>query len=60
LAWAAQASQYLEENVGALAVKLTSDDLRRINEAFPYGTASDPRYPEHMMSSVSGKTKSDY
>jgi aryl-alcohol dehydrogenase-like predicted oxidoreductase len=46
--------KYLEENVGALTVKLTSDDLRRINEAFAYGAASGQRYPEHMMSRVNG------
>jgi len=45
-------SQYLEENLGALNVSLTRDDLRRIDELFPYGAASGMRYPEHMMAIV--------
>lgn len=43
---------YLEQNVAALEVELTQDDLRRINEAFPSGAANGPRYPEHMMTLV--------
>ena len=46
--------KYLEENVGALNVQLTGDDLRRIDEAFPSGTAWGLRYPEHMMNRVNG------
>ena len=41
--------KYLEENVGALNVKLTPEDLARIDEVAPHGAASGPRYPEHMM-----------
>ena len=41
--------KYLEENVGALEVKLTSEDLLRLNEVFPHGAAAGERYPEHMM-----------
>ena len=41
--------QYLEENVAALDVKLTGDDLQRINEVIPPGAAAGMRYPEHMM-----------
>jgi aryl-alcohol dehydrogenase-like predicted oxidoreductase len=41
--------KYLEENAGALSVKLTADDLRRINEVAPKGAASGQRYPETMM-----------
>jgi aryl-alcohol dehydrogenase-like predicted oxidoreductase len=41
--------KYLEENAGALKVKLTSEDLRRINEVAPKGVASGERYPETMM-----------
>jgi aryl-alcohol dehydrogenase-like predicted oxidoreductase len=44
--------KYLEENVNALKVKLTSDDLRRIDEAFPQGLAAGSRYPESFMSTV--------
>src|SRR6516225_8165924 len=43
---------YLEENVAALDLKLTAEDLRRIEEIFPQGAASGQRYPEHMMAIV--------
>jgi aryl-alcohol dehydrogenase-like predicted oxidoreductase len=41
--------KYLEENVGALKVKLDAEDLRRLEEVFPHGAAAGTRYPEHMM-----------
>lgn len=41
--------KYLEENVGALNVNLTREDLRRIDEVFPAGAAAGQRYPEEMM-----------
>lgn len=44
--------KYLEENVAALDVELTPDDLRRINEGIPQGAAAGARYPEHMMKAV--------
>jgi len=44
--------KYLEENVGALNVELTGEDLRRLEEVFPSGAASGQRYPEHMMDLV--------
>lgn len=40
---------YLEDNVGAINVKLTSEDLRRLEEVFPHGAAAGTRYPEQMM-----------
>jgi aryl-alcohol dehydrogenase-like predicted oxidoreductase len=40
----------LEENVGALEVTLTEEDLRRIDEAMPQ--AAGPRYPEEMMRTI--------
>jgi len=43
---------YLEENVAALDLKLTPQDLRRLEEIFPQGAASGQRYPEHMMALV--------
>jgi aryl-alcohol dehydrogenase-like predicted oxidoreductase len=46
--------KYLEENVGALAVKLSPEDLGRINEAFPPESAAGERYPEHIMALVNG------
>jgi aryl-alcohol dehydrogenase-like predicted oxidoreductase len=36
----------VEENVGALAITLTPDDLKRINEAAPKGAASGARYED--------------
>jgi aryl-alcohol dehydrogenase-like predicted oxidoreductase len=44
--------KYLEENVGALEIDLTIEDLRRLNEVFPSGAAAGMRYPEHMMNLV--------
>ncbi len=44
--------KYLEENMKAVDITLTRGDLRRIDEAFPRGTAAGPRYPEHMMKAV--------
>jgi aryl-alcohol dehydrogenase-like predicted oxidoreductase len=44
--------KYLEENAAALDVKLTADDLRRIDEVAPKGSAAGARYPETMMSLV--------
>lgn len=44
--------KYLEENLGALDVVLSKDELRRIEEAFPHGAASGPRYPEQAMAAL--------
>jgi aryl-alcohol dehydrogenase-like predicted oxidoreductase len=38
----------LEENIGALAVKLTADDLREIDGAASNITVEGNRYPEHL------------
>src|SRR5512132_317785 len=38
----------LEENIGAVAVELTSDDLREINNAASEITVQGARYPEDM------------
>jgi aryl-alcohol dehydrogenase-like predicted oxidoreductase len=46
--------EYLEENVGALNVDLSANDLRRIEEVAPKGVASGQRYPEAMMNLVNG------
>lgn len=43
---------YLEENIGALEIQLTEDELARINEAAPFGIAAGSRYPEAGMKSV--------
>jgi len=44
--------KYLEENVGAIDIKLTALDLRRMDEGFPQGVAAGLRYPEAMMKAV--------
>jgi aryl-alcohol dehydrogenase-like predicted oxidoreductase len=42
----------LEENVNALKVKLTPEDVRRIAEAVPAGAAAGTRYPEAQLKAV--------
>ncbi len=42
----------LLENIGALAVDLTDDDLAQISDAIPAGAAAGLRYPEAQMKSV--------
>ena len=44
--------KYLEENVGALDVQLTADELRHLDELLPLGAAVGQRYPEAMMAAV--------
>ena len=46
--------RYLEENVAALDIKLTVDDVRRIEEVAPKGAFSGERYPN--MAYVRGIT----
>jgi aryl-alcohol dehydrogenase-like predicted oxidoreductase len=46
--------KYLEENVGAIKIQLTAEDLRRIDEVFPRDATAGARYPEHMMQLVNG------
>jgi aryl-alcohol dehydrogenase-like predicted oxidoreductase len=43
---------YLEENVGALNVKLTAEELNQINEALPKGITAGLRYPEQAMKAL--------
>jgi aryl-alcohol dehydrogenase-like predicted oxidoreductase len=42
----------LQENLGALRVKLTGEDVRRIAEAVPVGAAGGGRYPEAQLKTV--------
>src|SRR3954447_7666033 len=44
--------RYLDENIGALEVKLTDEDVRRLDEILPPGAAAGPRYPEQAMAAV--------
>jgi aryl-alcohol dehydrogenase-like predicted oxidoreductase len=45
--------KYLQENVGALDVDLTSNDLGRIDEITPKDAFAGSRYPEAMMKLLS-------
>jgi aryl-alcohol dehydrogenase-like predicted oxidoreductase len=45
-------SKYLEENVGALKVTLTDDDLDRIDHVIPIGAAAGERYVPQGMRTV--------
>ena len=44
--------KYLEENIGALDVSLTPEELERIDQILPPGAASGPRYHEAGMATV--------
>lgn len=43
---------YLEENAGAINVKLHDTDLEEIDAILPKGAVAGTRYPENMMASV--------
>ena len=44
--------RYLDENIGALEVKLTKDGVDRLDKILPPGTAAGPRYHERGMATV--------
>lgn len=44
--------KYLDENVGALNVVLTKEELSEIDAIFPKNAAAGLRYPEQMMGSL--------
>jgi len=44
--------KYLDENVRALDVKLTTDDLERIDRVIPSGAAAGDRYAAHALRAV--------
>jgi aryl-alcohol dehydrogenase-like predicted oxidoreductase len=44
--------KYLDENIGALEVKLSEGDLLRLDEILPPGAAAGPRYHERGMETV--------
>ncbi|MFN2507949.1 MAG: aldo/keto reductase [Chthoniobacterales bacterium] len=44
--------KYLQENIGAFEVNLTSADLALIDEVAPKGAFAGPRYPEEAMQTV--------
>ena len=43
---------YLEENIAALDLVLSEDDLKRINEVVPQDSVAGLRYPEALMRTV--------
>ena len=45
---------YLNENVAAVEVRLSAEDLTRLDEVAPHGVAAGLRYPAAMMSMVNG------
>lgn len=45
---------HLEENLAALDITLTAEDLQRLNEVVPKGAAAGERYPEAGMKVVNG------
>jgi aryl-alcohol dehydrogenase-like predicted oxidoreductase len=45
---------HLEENLAALELSLTADDLAQLNEAAPQGAAAGERYAEAAMKAVNG------
>ena len=46
--------KHLEENLAALEIQLSKEDLARLNAAAPVGAAAGPRYPEATMKHVNG------
>ncbi len=42
----------LEENINAIDIKLSKEDLQKIIEAAPIGAAAGTRYPEQIMNTV--------
>jgi aryl-alcohol dehydrogenase-like predicted oxidoreductase len=44
--------KYLEENLGAVNVRLSADELRRVDEILPVGAASGQRYPAASIGTV--------
>jgi aryl-alcohol dehydrogenase-like predicted oxidoreductase len=44
--------RYLEENLGAARVTITSDDRKRIDAVLPPGAAAGERYPAQGMGAV--------
>jgi aryl-alcohol dehydrogenase-like predicted oxidoreductase len=44
--------RYLEENLGALDIRFTADELHRLDEAFPAGAAAGERYQPQGMQTV--------
>jgi aryl-alcohol dehydrogenase-like predicted oxidoreductase len=48
----AKRSEYVEDNLKALHVQLSKEDLSQIDKAVPIGVAKGLRYPEASMQTV--------
>ncbi|RAP59155.1 aldo/keto reductase [Oleiagrimonas sp. MCCC 1A03011] len=46
--------QYLDQNIGALDVALSAEELATVDAVFPHDAASGTRYPQAMMSLLHG------
>src|SRR5438270_2682078 len=46
--------KYLDENIGALELRLTSEDVKRLDAILPPGAAAGMRYHERGMATVNG------
>jgi aryl-alcohol dehydrogenase-like predicted oxidoreductase len=46
--------KYLEENAGATEIRLSAEEIRRLNDAIPLDAAAGMRYPEAGMKAVGG------
>ena len=44
--------RYLEENLGAIEVNITQDEMRRLEDAFPVGAAAGERYQPAGMQAI--------
>jgi aryl-alcohol dehydrogenase-like predicted oxidoreductase len=44
--------KYLEENVAAVEIKLSKEDLKKIDEAAPFGITKGPRYAPNAMKAL--------
>jgi aryl-alcohol dehydrogenase-like predicted oxidoreductase len=47
-------AKHLDENIAALEIKITEEELSKIDKLLPAGSASGTRYPESMMSLLNG------
>lgn len=41
--------KYLEENIAAVGITLSADELEEIEQVFPMGCAAGERYPAAML-----------
>jgi len=44
--------KYLEENAAAVAIKLSEEDLKKLDNAAPFGFTNGPRYAPHAMKAL--------